>query len=105
VGQWESETCNLFWRSLAAVHSSRQSTYGAELMKHDRLLKSSWVLVLVGVLFVGHGMVLYRLSSHLAWTAVLVVIPLVLLKHVGLLGSVYAFFKRRSRAAQSDTSR
>jgi hypothetical protein len=40
-------------------------------MKHVRLLRFGWVPVLVGVLIVGHGMVLYRLAFHMAWTVVL----------------------------------
>jgi hypothetical protein len=68
-------------------------------MKHPRVLNGGWVLVLVGALAGGHGLVLYRLSSHAAWTVILGLILLVLLKHVGLLGPIYAFFKRRSRGS------
>jgi hypothetical protein len=66
-------------------------------MKHPRILKYGSVALLVGVLVVGHGIVFYRLSSHMARAVVLGLILLVLLKHVGLLGPFYALFKRRSQ--------
>ena len=51
------------------------------------------------VLIAGHGIILYLASSHMALStaAVLGVIILVVLKHVGLLGPLYALFRWRSR--------
>jgi hypothetical protein len=49
------------------------------------------------VLLAGHGVILYFISSHwMATSAVLSgVIILLAVKHLGLLGSVYALFRRR----------
>jgi hypothetical protein len=66
-------------------------------MRDVRLLKNGWVLLLAGVLVAGHAIVLYRVSSHMAWTVGLGLIVLVLFKHLGLLGPIYGFLKRRSR--------
>jgi hypothetical protein len=66
-------------------------------MRDVRLLKNGWVLLLAGLLLAGHAIVLYRVSSHVAWTVGLGLILLVLLKHLGILGPIYGFFKRRSR--------
>jgi hypothetical protein len=43
----------------------------------------------------GHAIALYRVSSHVAWTVGLGLILPVLFKHLGLLGTIYDFFKRR----------
>jgi hypothetical protein len=66
-------------------------------MRDVRLLKNGWVLLLAGLLLAGHAVVLYRVSSHVAWKVGLGLILLVLLKHLGILGPIYGFFKRRSR--------
>lgn len=51
------------------------------------------------VLVAGHGIVLYVASSHMALStaAMLGVIALVVLRHLGLLGPLFALFRRRSR--------
>jgi len=72
-----------------------------EAMKgHSRLRGRAWLL-LVGViiLIVGHGIVLYYVSSHVALSAAVVlgVIILVVIKHLGLLGPLYALFRRSAR--------
>ncbi len=63
---------------------------------HGRLPKSPWML-LVGVvgLIAGHAYVL----SHMALSAAVLsgVIILVVIKHLGFLGPLYALFRRRSR--------
>jgi membrane protein YdbS with pleckstrin-like domain len=63
--------------------------------------KRIWIpAVLVVVLVAGHGAMLYFIASHwLATSAVLsAAIVLLAMKHVGLLGPVYALFRRhRSR--------
>jgi hypothetical protein len=66
-------------------------------MRDVRILKNGWALLLAGLLVAGHAIVLYRVSSHVAWTVGLGLILLVLFKHLGLLGSIYGFFKRRFR--------
>jgi hypothetical protein len=67
-------------------------------MKHRVPLARKRILsVLVIALIAGHGLILYQLHSHLASTAVVGLIILVLLKHFGVFGPIYAFFRRSSR--------
>jgi hypothetical protein len=66
-------------------------------MRDVRILKNGLVLLLAGLLVAGHAIALYRVSSHVGWTVGLGLILLVLFKHLGLLGPIYSFFKRRSR--------
>jgi len=68
--------------------------------KHAYLLarRRVWMLpVLLIVLLAGHGVILSYVSSHVVLsTAVLSgAIILLVLKHVGLLGPLYALFRRR----------
>ena len=67
---------------------------------HDRPRVRLWI-VLVGVaaLIAGHGIILYYVSSHTALSAAIVsgVLLLVVVKHLRLLGPLYALFRRRSR--------
>ncbi|HTM38661.1 MAG TPA: hypothetical protein VL156_18050 [Terriglobales bacterium] len=67
-------------------------------MKHLRLGMAGWGLPVVGILVLGHGIVLYRISSTLKWSVLLGMVLLLLLKHFGILGPIYALFKRRSRS-------
>jgi len=60
-------------------------------MKQIHSLKTAWVSILVGILIATHGLVLYRVSSHMAWTAVSGLTLIVLLKHDGLLGRFTRF--------------
>jgi hypothetical protein len=56
------------------------------------------VLVITAALIAGHGFFLYYFSSHFALSAAVVgVIAVVVIKHVGLLGSLYGLLQRRSR--------
>ena len=68
---------------------------------NSRVHMRLWV-VLVGVvvLIAGHGIILYYVSSHTALSAAIVsgVIVLVVVKHLGLLGPLYALFRHRSRS-------
>jgi fatty-acid desaturase len=64
-------------------------------MRHVRVLKYGSVALLAGVVVLGHGIVLYRLFSHTAHRIVLGLILLVLLKHLGVIGPAFAWFKRR----------
>jgi membrane protein YdbS with pleckstrin-like domain len=52
------------------------------------------------LLIVGHGLILYYALSRtaLSVTVVLAVIVLVVIKHLGLLGPLYALFRLRSRS-------
>ena len=66
---------------------------------HARLLMRTWMLpVGVIILIAGHGIILYNVWSHTALSAAVVlgVIILVVIKHLGLLGPLYALFRRRS---------
>jgi hypothetical protein len=67
---------------------------------HSRLRGRAWPL-LVGaiILIAGHGIVLYYFASHVALSAAIVsgVIILVVIKHLGLMGPVYALFRRYCR--------
>lgn len=60
-----------------------------------------WVLPgLLIVLLAGHGVILYYVSSHvmLSAAALSAIIILLVIKHAGVLGRVYALFRRpRSR--------
>ena len=65
---------------------------------HGRLRARAWMLPLaVIILIAGHGIILYYFSSHVALSTAVAsaVIILVLIKHLGLLGSAYALFRRR----------
>ena len=67
---------------------------------HVRLRAHAWMLpVAVIILIAGHGIILYYFSSHVALSAAVAsgVIILVVIKHLGLLGPVYALFRRRAR--------
>ena len=66
-------------------------------MNHPKALKAGWLALVVVVLILLHGILLYRVFSHVTGTIVLLLIVVVLLKHVGVLGPMYGFFKRRSR--------
>lgn len=67
-------------------------------MKHLRLQNRSWIPALVCALIVGHAVVLYRFLSRMTWKVALGgLLLLLLLKHVGLVGAIYAHFRRRSR--------
>ena len=57
------------------------------------------LLAIVVVLMAAHGVILYYFSSHLALSSAVVagVIVLAVIKHLGLLGSLYGLLRRRSR--------
>ena len=67
---------------------------------HRRLRGRAGMLPLaVVILIAGHGILLYYFSSHVALPMAIVsgVTILMLIKHLGLLGPVYALFRRRAR--------
>jgi len=95
-------TCSLFSRrSHEAPKNGCNGVEWVEAMtRHGRLRARAWMLM-VGVitLIAAHGVILYYFSSHLALSAAVVsgMIILVVIKHLGLLGPVYALFRRRAR--------
>jgi hypothetical protein len=66
---------------------------GHSLVKKPRILLAG-----MGILLAGHGIILYYVSSHTAVSAAVVsgVIVLIVIKHLGLLGPLYALFRRRA---------
>ncbi|MEO7985823.1 MAG: hypothetical protein ABI766_04765 [Gemmatimonadales bacterium] len=65
---------------------------------HRLAVKRVWMLpVLVIVLLAGHGVILYYVSSHVMLSAAVLsgAIVLLMIKHVGLLGPLYARFRQR----------
>jgi hypothetical protein len=65
-----------------------------------RLLIRPWMLLVgLAVLIASHGVILYYVWSHMALSAAAVsgVIILIVIKHLGLLGPLYARFRRGSR--------
>ena len=63
---------------------------------HGRL----WIIVAgAAVLIAGHGVILYYVSSHMAVSvaATVGVIALVVIKHLGLLGPLYALARKALR--------
>jgi hypothetical protein len=58
---------------------------------------SSFVLGIVAVLIAGHGFFLYYVSSHVRFSAAVLcgLIAVVAIKHLGLLGSLYALLRRQ----------
>lgn len=64
-------------------------------MKHGRFLKGIWTLpVVIAALIAAHGLTLYRVFSRMAWTVALGLLVVLLLMHVGALGSIYAMLRR-----------
>lgn len=66
-------------------------------MRH-RLSIRIWVMpLLLAALVAAHAIVLHHLTSHQAWTFGLGLILLMLLTHVGILGSISVIFGSRSK--------
>lgn len=66
-------------------------------MMHGSLLKKSRMFAAVVVALVAaHVIVFYHVVSRMTWNVVLALVLLILLKHIGIFGPIYAFFKRRS---------
>jgi uncharacterized membrane protein (GlpM family) len=83
------------------MHGLKHSQ-GTEIMKErSRPQMRPWMLLLLaGIIGIAvHSAALYYVLSHARVSAAVVsgVIILVLIKHLGLLGPVYAWFRRRSR--------
>jgi hypothetical protein len=76
-------------------HVTQQPSRG-----HGRLLTRTWLLpVLAVILIPGHGIVLYYASSHLALSTTIAsgLMLLVVIRHLGGLGPLYALLRRRFR--------
>jgi len=74
------------------------------MRRHSPVPARAWMLALgVVILIAGHGIVLYYFASHVTLSAAVVsgAIVLVVIKHLGLLGRVYALFRRRARCNAS----
>jgi hypothetical protein len=67
-----------------------------QTMKHHSRL---WIALTVAVVLIaGHGVILYYVSSHMALSAAIAgVIALVVVKHLGLFGSLYALVRKALR--------
>jgi len=67
------------------------------IVKHTGRL---WLWIAIAVILIaGHGVILFYISSHIAVSAAVIagVILLVLVKHLGLLGPLYAMLRKRRR--------
>ena len=53
------------------------------------------LLVAVGILIAAHGSILYYVSSHATVSIAVAAVILVVIKHLGLLGPLLAWFRRR----------
>jgi drug/metabolite transporter (DMT)-like permease len=78
---------------------------GTEIMKgHSRPRIRPWIwLVLVGLIaLVAHSTVLYYLLSHTFLSAAVAsgVIGLIVIKHLGLFGPLYALLRKRLRTTK-----
>ena len=91
----------MFLHRLRAAHDYVHQGQGMEAMKgHSRLLTLRWMLALGAVVLIaGHAVIFYYILRHRTLSAALVsgAIILVVINHVGLLGPLYALFRRRSR--------
>jgi uncharacterized membrane protein HdeD (DUF308 family) len=66
---------------------------------HGGLLARPWMLTAGVITLIAGHIVLFHRLSHTSLSAVVMagVIVLIMIKHLGLLGPVYAFFRRRYR--------
>jgi hypothetical protein len=66
---------------------------------HTRPLRRYWLLVPAVALIAGHATILQYVSSRAALPTAIVlgVIILAVITHLGLIGSLFAAFRRRSR--------
>jgi len=53
------------------------------------------LLAAVGVFVAAHGAILYYLSSHATVSIAAAVMILIVIKHLGILGPLFAWFRRR----------
>ena len=70
---------------------------------HKLIRGRHWILAVLALLLIaGHGFILYYASSHMALSAGIVagVVLLVVIKHLGLLGSAFALLRQHRRKQQ-----
>ena len=70
------------------------------MRRHSPLRARAWMLAVgVIILIAGHGVILYYFASHVTLTAAVVsgAVILLVIKHLGMFGSVYALFRWRAR--------
>ena len=68
------------------------------------LKRFSILAALAVILMVGHGVFLYDVYSRLGLAIVLGSILLVVVKHVGAVGTAYGYFRRRDRGIRYDAA-
>ncbi len=66
-------------------------------MKHRFTMGLAWMLPVILILVAAHGFIFYRIASRLTLILGLVLIVVLLVKHLGLFGGIYAMWRRRSR--------
>ena len=66
-------------------------------MKHRFTMNLSWMLPVFLLLVAAHGFIFYRIASHLTLLVAVGLIIVLLVKHLGFFGGVYAMWRRRSR--------
>lgn len=66
-------------------------------MKHRFTTNLSWMLPVLLLLVAAHGFIFYRIASHLTLILAVGLVVVLLVKHLGLLGGIYAMWRRRSR--------
>jgi hypothetical protein len=70
------------------------------MTRHGRLIHILLPSMAAAVLIASHGFILYYVSSYMALSAAAIsgLIILLVIKHLGLLGPLYALFRWRSRS-------
>jgi hypothetical protein len=67
-------------------------------MNRHGFLKRIWLAPLfIAALAAAHAFVFYRVWSHVVWITASALVVLVLLTHLGVVGSIYAIFTRPPR--------
>jgi len=74
------------------------------MKKHAWLLARFSIFLVAAAFIAGHGFVLYELMSHRVLSASVVfgLIVLIVIKHLGLLGPLYALLRRGFRRSGSE---
>ena len=72
-------------------------------LPHLLARRRGWILLLLVAVLAGHGVILYYALSHVTLSAAVLsgAIILLVIKHVGLLGPLYALFRRRGSRSGS----
>ena len=69
-------------------------------MKSHRLLARTLLAILITAVLVVHAYFLCRIASHMAFAVVALLLVILLIKHIGLFGSIYAAVRHRTRLRQ-----